>query len=165
MSDITVYYLEMHAPEELRAQEDSRGLQVAECEVKQYPLNRFLYQFVGEAWDWKDRLIWSDQQWQAYAESAQLRTWLATSQGSPAGYYELQRQDGDQVEIKYFGLAPAFIGRGYGSYLLTHAIRSAWDWGGTRRVWVHTCSLDHPSALANYKARGLSLYKTTREPN
>jgi hypothetical protein len=34
----------------------------------------------------------------------------------------------------------------------------AWDWGATR-VWVHTCSLDHPSALANYQARGMRLYR------
>jgi len=51
---------------------------------------------------------------------------------------------------------------GFGGYLLTHAIRSAWDSGATR-VWVHTCTLDHPSALANYVARGMKVYRTETE--
>ena len=99
-----------------------------------------------------------------YAERPALRTWMARSEGSPAGYYELERQDDGEVEIKYFGLAPAFIGRGFGGFLLGQALRSAWDWEGTRRVWVHTCSLDHPSALANYQARGMAIYDTEVDP-
>ena len=67
------------------------------------------------------------------------------------------------VEIAYFGLAPRFIGKGFGGYLLSHAIKSAWAWEGTRRVWVHTCTLDHPTALQNYKARGLEVYKVGTE--
>ena len=67
------------------------------------------------------------------------------------------------MEIKYFGLAPAFIGKGFGGRLLTAAIEQAWDWGEVKRVWVHTCSLDHPGALSNYQARGMQLYKTELE--
>jgi len=63
------------------------------------------------------------------------------------------------VEILYFGLAEAFFGQGFGGPLLTHALQSAWAWPGTTKVWVHTCSLDHPSALANYQARGLRIYR------
>mgnify|MGYP001605807776 FL=1 len=63
------------------------------------------------------------------------------------------------MEIAYFGLAEDFIGRGFGGYLLTRAIESAWAWEGTRRVWVHTCTLDHPSALNNYMSRGMQIYK------
>lgn len=163
MPDITVYYLQMLDRGQLRPRLDSHGLQVAECEVKQFQLNRFLYQYVGESWDWQDRLVWTDQQWQDYVQRDELRTWLAISQGSPAGYYELERQEGDEVEIRYFGLAPAFIGKGFGGYMLSHAIQSAWDWGQVSRVWVHTCNLDHPSALRNYQARGFDLYKTEVE--
>ncbi len=163
MTDITVYYLQMLEREQLRPRLDSHGLQIAECEVKQFQLNRFLYQHVGESWDWQERLVWTDQQWRDYAERDELRTWLAISRGSPAGYYELERQPGNEVEIRYFGLAPAFIGKGFGGYMLSHAIQSAWDWGDVNRVWVHTCTLDHPSALANYQARGFELYKTEIE--
>jgi GNAT superfamily N-acetyltransferase len=62
------------------------------------------------------------------------------------------------VEIAYFGLLPGFIGKGLGAYLLTAATRRAWDMGATR-VWVHTCDLDHPRALANYQARGFRIFQ------
>lgn len=163
MAEITVYHLEMLSREQLCASSDDRGLQVSECEVRQYPLNRFLYQLVGQHWEWNDRLGWSDSQWQAYAERNELHTWLALYRGSPAGFYELERQPGDTVEIKYFGLAKPFIGKGLGGYLLSHALQSAWDWGETQRVWVHTCTLDHPGALSNYQARGMQLFKTEIE--
>ena len=52
---------------------------------------------------------------------------------------------------------PAFIGRGLGGYLLGEGIARAWA-AGARRVWVHTCSLDGPAALANYEARGMVQY-------
>lgn len=139
---------------------EAPGLLVQECELPQYAVNRFLYQWVGQAWDWQEKLSWSDQQWQHYAERPELRTWVAYHRGSPAGFYELEQQPGQTVEIKYFGLAGPFIGKGFGGHLLSHALQSAWNWAGTRRVWVHTCTLDHPGALANYQARGMRLFKT-----
>lgn len=158
MNGVTTYYLEMASPSALRAKEDAAGLRICECEIKQYRFNRFLYELVGEAWSWTDRLAWSEEQWRNFVEDDNLRTWVAYHRGSPAGYYELQRQGGD-IEIAYFGLAPAFIGRGFGGYLLSRAIESAWDWPGTTRVWVHTCTLDHPGALQNYKSRGMEVYR------
>lgn len=165
MSEITTYYLEMTSPDALTEKPDVGGLTVTECEIPQFQVNRFMYRFVGESWEWDDKLSWSDQQWQAYVNDDKLRTWAAYCKGSLAGYYELQSQAGGDVEIAYFGLAESFIGRGFGGHLLYHAIQSAWDWGDTRRVWVHTCSLDHPGALGNYRARGMSLYRTETEPN
>ena len=125
--------------------------------------NRFLYSLVGEAWQWNDKLTESDQSWKAYSERDNLRTWVAYSEGAIAGYFELEISDNQEVEIKYFGLAPAFIGKRFGGYLLTYAIQQAWDACNAKRVWVHTCSLDHPAALANYQARGFALYKEELE--
>ena len=159
MDEVTTYFLEMKSACSLKVKSESKGLHLYECEIKQFQVNRFLYQFVGEAWQWIDKLSWSDEQWQAYAENDNLRTWIAYYQGSPAGYYELQQQVGSNVEIAYFGLAPKFIGQGFGGYLLSQAIKSAWAWQGTQRVWVHTCTLDHPSALQNYQARGMEIYR------
>ncbi len=160
MDDVTIYHLEMLSPAQHLKARNAPGLQVQECEGRQFALNRFFYQLVGRDWAWEDRLAWSDQQWRDYAERDDLRTWMAVHRGSPAGYYELERQPGDSVEIKYFGLARPFIGKGFGGYLLTRALRCAWAWGNTRRVWVHTCTLDHEAALPNYQARGMALYKT-----
>ena len=69
----------------------------------------------------------------------------------------MNQQDGD-VEIKFFGLTNEFIGKGFGGYMLSEAIRQAWDWDA-KRVWVHTCTLDHDNALPNYLARGMTVYK------
>jgi GNAT superfamily N-acetyltransferase len=163
MSEVTVWYLQMQSVSELRCKQKPAELSVVEAEVRQYQFNRFLYQLVGPAWQWTDKLSWHDQQWQAYAEADNLRTWVAWCQGSPAGYFELLRDPSGDVEISYFGLAPKFIGRGFGGYLLAEALQQAWDWPADR-VKVNTCSLDHPSALANYQARGMQIYKTETRP-
>lgn len=159
MNGVTTYYLEMKSASVLKEVYDSKGLQIFECEIKQFQFNRFLYQLVGKHWEWFNKYTWSDKQWKAYVENENLRTWVAYYKGSPAGYYELHQQNDGDVEIVYFGLSPKFIGKGFGSYLLSHAIKSAWAWKGTKRVWVHTCTLDHPNALQNYKARGFAVYR------
>lgn len=156
---LTTYYLQMESPDALKAKPLPDSLTVIECEEPQYQLNRFLYQLIGGDWEWGDLDDWSDEQWRARVESDDHRTWVAYYRGSIAGYYELHRPDGVSTEILYFGLAPGAIGKGFGGPLLSHAIESAWRWSGTERVWVHTCSLDHPSALINYKARGMELYR------
>ena len=132
---------------------------IDECIVKQSATNQFLYEWVGRPWQWTERLAWSEEQWRRYAENENLRTWVGYLGGSPAGYYELQKQAGEEIEITNFGLGTPFFGRGLGGHLLGHAIRSAWEWGA-KRVWVHTCTLDHPKALTNYRARGMRLYRS-----
>ena len=162
MTTVTTWYLESRSPADLKPASDPGGVSLVEAQIPQWQFNRFLYQLVGGPWQWTDKLSWDDQQWRDYAEAENLRTWVAWVSGSPAGYFELQRQAGDEVEICYFGLAPRFIGRGLGGYLLTEALRMAWAWQASR-VWVHTCSLDHEGALANYQARGLTIYRTEEE--
>ena len=158
--DGTITYLEMLEPEQLKAKVCPKpALQISECILRQPDLCRFMYQWVGRNWYWKERLVWSDDQWAAYMADENTRMWLASVQGSIAGYFELVRQDEGNVEIAYFGLLPECIGKGYGSYMLTEAIRLVWGWGA-KRVWVHTCTLDHQGALANYLARGMTIYKT-----
>ena len=163
MKEVTTYYLEMTSPGDISHKCRPDEFCICECEIKQFQFNRFLYQLIGGPWQWVDKLVWSDEEWISYAENVNLRTWVAYHKGSPAGYYDLQQQDDGDVEIAYFGLAPRFIGMGFGGYLLSHAIRSAWEWQGTKRVWVHTCTLDHPGALENYKARGMKVYREETE--
>jgi GNAT superfamily N-acetyltransferase len=158
MEPVTTFYLEMLSPSSLKSKNDSRGLVVCECRMKQFQLNKFLYELIGEKWLWTDKLSWSDKEWKDYVESESLRTWVAYYNGAIAGYYELFKQN-DDVEIIYLGLVESFIGKGFGGYLLSEAIKSAWKWQGAKRVWVHTCTLDHPSALQNYLSRGMKIYK------
>jgi GNAT superfamily N-acetyltransferase len=78
--------------------------------------------------------------------------------GTPAGFVEFDRRVADEVEIVQFGLLPEFIGVGLGKWFLRWAIDRAWGYG-PRRLWLHTCTLDHPAALPNYLKAGFTLYK------
>jgi GNAT superfamily N-acetyltransferase len=156
---VTTYYLEMLEADQLRFKEFRESdFWVGECKFKQFEYNRFLYHFIGNEWQWFAKQSWSNDDWREYVENENLRTWVGYMLGTPAGYYELRKQENDNIEIAYFGLAKPFIGQGLGGYLLSHAIKSAWEWGA-KRVWVHTCTLDHPNALENYQSRGMRIYK------
>ncbi|HUE72713.1 MAG TPA: GNAT family N-acetyltransferase [Pirellulaceae bacterium] len=159
MPTVTTTYLEICSRDELRPTQVAHDrFWIGEATAKQWQLNRFFYLTVGEAWQWIDKRDWTPDQWQAYAEADRLRTFVAYWDGSPAGYYELDAHADGSIEIAYFGLLPAFCGRGLGGALLTNALENAWDMQPTR-VWVHTCTLDHPAALANYQARGMKVYR------
>jgi GNAT superfamily N-acetyltransferase len=152
-------YLEMTDPTHLRpAQPGAVPLDVRKAEVICPELNRFLYTAVGGDWYWLERLSWTYQQWLAYLDRAELETWTGLVGGNLAGYFELETQPESCVEIKYFGVLPQFIGRRVGGQLLTAAVERAWA-RQPARVWLHTCSLDHPAALANYLARGFRQYR------
>ena len=157
MAEVTVYYLEITDRALHRKTSPKPELTVAEAQVKQGKVNRFLYDLIGEPWQWYDKREWTIEQWEAYSGDDNLRTFIAYVQGSIAGYFELRKIDSD-TELAYFGLAPAFVGQGFGSAFLSQAIDAAWDWPETKRVIVNTCTLDHPSALGNYKKRGFVVY-------
>lgn len=163
LAEVITYYLEMHSAGDVNAVDDARGLSVIEAEIDNFRFNRFLYEFVGEPWQWTEKLVLSDADWKEYVEDPGLRTWVAYYRGSIAGYFELSHPGDGSVEIVYFGLAPAFIGRGFGGYLLSCALKAAWAIAGAKRVWLHTCTLDHPNAVKNYEARGLTMYKQERD--
>lgn len=157
---ITTYYLEMTSPDQLRpSRHDGNGVTLVQAEIPCPEFNRFFYTAVGGDWYWVDRLSWTYAQWQAWVDRPELETWVLYEKGTPGGFFELELQAEGQVEIAYFGLLPHSIGRGLGGYMLTRALRRAWAIPGTQRVWVHTCSMDHPDALVAYQARGLQVYK------
>ncbi len=156
---VTTFYLEMTSPDELRPSGALvRDLSIQRAIVVSPELNRFLYTAVGGDWFWLDRLGWNYERWLGYLDRPELETWVAYIEGTPAGYFELELQEEGNVELAYFGLLPQFIGLGIGGLLLTKAVERAWEIGANR-VWVHTCTLDGPRALASYKARGFRIYK------
>ena len=156
---LTKWSLEMLTPEDLHpARAPSESVEVRRAGVPSPEFSRFLYTAVGGPWYWLGRLTWTHADWERYLDRPQVETWVAYARGTPAGYFELEQQDGGAtVEIAQFGLVPPFIGKGLGGYLLTVAVTRAWALG-PRRVWVHTFSLDGPHALSNYKARGFRIF-------
>jgi GNAT superfamily N-acetyltransferase len=148
----------MRSPDQLRrAPAPDLQLSLMRAELPSPELGRFLYTAVGGDWYWTDRLSWTYAQWQEWLSTPGVETWVAYVCGTPAGYFQLHLAD-DDVEIAYFGLLPAFVGKGLGGWLLTKAIERGWE-TGAERVWVHTCSLDGPNALANYQKRGMTVFK------
>lgn len=130
---------------------------------------RFLYGLVGGPWYWIDRLGWPRDRWAEEIAVAGTEFRVLYGEGVPLGYVQLQPRTvdgGTHVEIRYFGLAETAIGRGLGGVMLEHAIEAAWTLADrvgappVTRVWVHTCNLDGPAALANYRARGLVVCAT-----
>ena len=126
-------------------------------------LSAFFYGLVGAAPSWTDRAAWTTEQWRGWVDRPQLHLVTAWDNGAPAGYYELEQQADGDVELAYFGLAPEVRGRGLGGWLLARALRHAWRLPGTRRVGVHTCSLDSPAAVHNYESRGMVRFDTVHE--
>ena len=121
---------------------------------------RFLYGTVGHDYYWLDRLAWSDVRLRAHLARPEVTLLVLYVRGTPAGYIELDAAAAEPgTEIAYFGLIGSFLGRGLGRLLLSAGVQRAFD-DGAGRVWVHTCSLDGPHALATYQGRGFVPYKT-----
>ncbi|MFK8905756.1 GNAT family N-acetyltransferase [Streptomyces sp. YS-3] len=168
---VTTWSLEQTSPADLRpAAEPAAGVRIVRAEVPSPEFSRFLYTAVGGDIRWTDRLSWTYAAWQEFLSRPGVETWVAYENGTPAGYVELEAQDEGAVEIVYFGLVPAFRGRRIGGHLLSCGIARAWDlagrWPGrdaTKRVWLHTCSLDGEHAMDNYLRRGFRLFDTKVE--
>lgn len=156
---VVTYHLEMTKPDDLQPSTIvHKNAEIREATVPCPELNRMFYETVGKAWDWTSRLTWSETRWQEYVGRPELRTWIGFFSDTPMGYFELETQANANVEIRIFGLLPSFLGKRLGGWFLTNAIQSAWTLGANR-VWVHTCTLDHPKALENYRARGFKQFK------
>ena len=124
-----------------------------------FQLNKFFYKNVGKKHHWVDRLIWSEEQWIDYVSDQKVRTYVLKDKDDLVGYFELIfHNDKNEVEIAYLGLLEEYINQKLGSYLLSSAIKNSFSLK-PKRVWVHTCSLDHKNALKNYISRGMKVFK------
>ena len=152
-------YLEQTLPEDLRPApapgEDVSVVRVEECDPSYW---RRLYTEVGAAYQWVDRLPWTDDEITQYLSDPAVSLWVLLVGGEVAGYFELRKYPENTVEIAYFGLLPAYLGRGLGKYLLSEAAARAWQLKPSR-IWLHTSTLDHEAALPNYLARGFSIVR------
>ena len=157
---VDVTHLQMHSP---LAAPASLGEQVRvlRADVPTVAFYRFLYERVGSAWQWYERLKMSDAELLRAVTEPGIEIDVLYVDGVPAGFVELDLRSRREVEIIYFGLMPEFIGRGFGGYFLSWALHRAWQ-QQPERVWLHTCSLDHPRALATYQKAGLQAYRHER---
>ena len=125
-----------------------------------FQLNKFFYKEIGKEHRWVDRLSWSNNQWIKYVNDPKVKTFILRKGDDLVGYYEqIFSEDKSECEIAYFGILKEYFGKKFGGYLLSDAIKKSFDYGA-KRVWVHTCSLDHKHALKNYLSRGMKIFKS-----
>ena len=156
-------YLELALEAPLRPPSRPRpDYQLRQAVVASPEFARFLYTAVGYRWNWTRRLGWSYADWEHYLGRDGRETWVAYVGGTAAGYYEMATDGDHGVEIAQFGLLPSFTGVGLGGYLLCDAVHRGRELGAGR-VWLHTCTADHPHALPNYRARGFRPFKEEAE--
>ena len=153
-------YLEINSLEDLNETNIlSEDYSIKLVEPRDFQLNKFFYKNVGKNHHWIDRLIWTDQQWSNYTSDNKVKTYILKNKDDLAGYFELiSHKDKKEVEIAYLGLLEEYYNKKLGSYLLSAAIRNSFS-DKTKRVWVHTCTLDHQNALNNYLSRGMKIFK------
>ena len=141
--------------EEMEIPEDCHIMQLRSITVKFY---RYLYDAVGEGLNWVDRKLIPDSELLNIISANGVEIYVCYYHGHPAGYSEIDRSDPFNIELAYFGILPEFRGKGLGKYLLNWTIAKTLDYK-SGRLWLHTCSLDHPYAIDNYKKRGFKIYK------
>tara|TARA_B100000029_G_scaffold478229_1_gene524088 strand:+ start:223 stop:726 length:504 start_codon:yes stop_codon:yes gene_type:complete len=135
------------------------GYSVQFVEPADFQLNKFFYKNIGKNHQWVDRLVWNDKQWIEYTTNKNVKTYTIKKKNDFAGYFELIFHENlNEVEIAYLGLLEEYQNQKLGSYLLSSAIKESFL-KKAKRVWVHTCSLDHKNALNNYIARGMKIFK------
>jgi ribosomal protein S18 acetylase RimI-like enzyme len=155
---VKTIYLEITANDRILFKEGFlEKMEVREIENDAY-INFALFAGVGLPWRWQSRLNWTIQDWEEYFSHGRTKTYLGFSGNTLAGYYELIFEENRNAEIKFFGVLPAYSGKGFGGMLLSHAIKSSFD-NGAARVWLHTCSKDSKNALGNYLARGFRIFR------
>jgi GNAT superfamily N-acetyltransferase len=117
----------------------------------------YLYNAVGADLNWVDRKLLPKEEFKKLIDNPQVVIYVLYHYGHPAGYAELKKDNQDSIELAYFGLLPKYRGKGLGKYLLNFAIDKAFA-NYPRRLWLHTCELDHPHAINNYLRRGFQVF-------
>ncbi len=155
---VTTTYLEMHSHQHRDVPPPRAGLTVMQARNPTVAFYRFIYNAVGEEWHWGRCKRMSDDELKALIQNPQMEVHILYVDGVPAGFAEFDRRTPGEVELLQFGLTADFIGQGLGRYFLQWVIDKAWSYA-PNRLWLHTCTLDHPGAIPNYVKAGFVPYK------
>lgn len=119
---------------------------------------RALFRRVGEDWLWSSRLKMSDHELAAIIHAPGVEVYAVESESRDEGLLEFDFRKAGVCELAFFGLAPSLVGRGAGRWLMNRALERAWS-APVSRVWLHTCTFDHPAALAFYQRSGFRPFR------
>ena len=156
-----VTYLEMREPPS--ASVPPSGLSLRRLTPVGLDDYRRLFRQIGARWLWFSRLIRDDAELAAIVHHPDVHVYAVVAEdGAEVGLLELDFREAGACELAFVGLTPELSGQGHGRWLLAEAVRLAWR-DGAKRVHVHTCTLDHPAALAAYARAGFTAYKRAIE--
>ena len=154
-------YLEINSLQDLNEKKKpSEDYYLSLIDPINFQLNKFFYKTIGINHKWVDRLSWTEEKWINYVSSKNTKTYVLKYKVDLVGFFELIfHPEKNEIEIAYFGILKEFQNKKLGSYMLSEAIKKSFS-NNVKRVWVHTCSLDHKNALNNYISRGMKIFKT-----
>ena len=156
--DVVITYLRQVERPRYTSQAKPPGkLSILRAERPPIHFYRYLYDLVGRRWNWTTRKKLGDEELASIIHHPQTHLYVPYIAGVPAGMGEIDATRPPVSEIRFFGLAPDFIGKGYGRYFLANIIDLAWS-TNPAEVRIETCTLDHPAALPLYQKFGFAVF-------
>ena len=154
-------YLEINSLKDLKeVQKPSGDYSLKLLDPVNFQLNKFFYKNIGKKHKWIDRLVWEESKWIEYVSNKNVKTYIFKKENDLVGFFELlEHTEKKEIEITYFGLLEEYHNKKLGSFLLSEAIKKSFEIKDLKRVWVHTCTLDHKNAIKNYLARGMKIFR------
>lgn len=157
--EVTVFYLEMREFPSQAVPPPRSGLEMVRVPSPTVQCYRSLYDAVGRDYHWRSRRVMSDETLRELLDDPGVEVHVLQASGSAAGFAELDFREPADVELVQFGLLPEFIGQGLGTWFLRQVIERV-RVHGPRRLWLHTCTLDHPAARTLYRKAGFVEFRT-----
>lgn len=154
--------LEMTARPELRPARDAEQFSLERMGAPDTERFRALFRAIGKDIMWFSRLILPEEQLASIIGHDRVECLALVNGGRDIGLLELDFREEGQCELSFFGVVPDAVGGGAGRYLMNEALRRAWE-RPIRRMWVHTCTFDHPKALPFYQRSGFRPYQVMVE--
>ena len=153
-----VTYLQMFQRPRTRPGPSEQSWVLKKAEFSGLKDYRLLFRRVGQDWLWFSRLKLGDDELGQILDHPQYETYVLTVNDENRGLLELDFRLEGESEISFFGLTPEMLGRGAGRWLMNRALEIAWS-HPIRRLWLHTCTFDHPGAVSFYVRSGFQPYR------
>ena len=154
--------LEMFSKPEQHPREEKSGWSLTYVENPDVEWYRTLYRNIGQEWLWFSRAIMPTEELAVIIGNPKVEIRALEVNGKAAGLLELDYRSDGECELAFLGVTKEFLGQGAGKWLMNHAIDLAWS-NSINRLWIHTCTLDHPRALPFYIKSGFIPYERQLE--
>lgn len=149
-----VTHLEMTEKPQLRPAYEPAGVTIVVHRDPDVGWYRDLYRRVGgHDWLWFSRLILDDDALRSEICAEGVEVFSVQIGGEDVGLLELDFSAARSCHLAFLGLTGEAIGQGIGRWLMNVAITRAWA-RPIDQLKIHTCTLDHPSALGFYRRSG-----------